>query len=101
MVLKALDLKPNDGYITDSLGWIYFQKGHYKKAVKFLRKAIKLAPDDPVISDHLGDAYMKLDQYKDALDAYRKAVTNAQDRDRDLVIKIKEKIKAVQDLIHD
>jgi len=59
MIKKAVDLRPNDGYIVDSLGWAYYRLGQYDKAVEELERAINLRPDDPVINDHLGDAYWK------------------------------------------
>ncbi|MEM7620595.1 MAG: tetratricopeptide repeat protein [Pseudomonadota bacterium] len=57
LIRRAVQLKPNDGYIVDSLGWAYYRLGDYKSAVKYLEKAVYLKPDDSVINDHLGDAY--------------------------------------------
>lgn len=57
MALKANHLKPNDPYITDTLGWVYFKRGNYKEAVKQLEIAYKLASDQSIIAEHLGDAY--------------------------------------------
>ena len=33
MIHNAVRRRPNDGYIIDSLGWVYFRLGNYKKAV--------------------------------------------------------------------
>jgi tetratricopeptide (TPR) repeat protein len=66
--------QPNDGYITDSLGWVYYKKGLYQEAVKFLEEATKLAPDDATILEHLGDAYLKVDNPQKGLQHYRKAL---------------------------
>jgi tetratricopeptide (TPR) repeat protein len=60
MIKKAVELRPNDGYIVDSLGWAYYRLGRYEDAVKELERAIELRPEDPVINDHLGDAYWKV-----------------------------------------
>jgi tetratricopeptide (TPR) repeat protein len=59
MIRKAVELRPNDGYIVDSLGWAFYKLGRYGEAVPELERAISLRPDDPVIHDHLGDAYWK------------------------------------------
>jgi Flp pilus assembly protein TadD len=59
MVRKAVELKPNDGYIVDSLGWAHFRLGEYDEAVRQLERAVELKPADPVIADHLGDAYWR------------------------------------------
>ncbi|MGM0609016.1 MAG: tetratricopeptide repeat protein [Candidatus Muiribacteriota bacterium] len=74
MILKALALKENDGYITDSLGWVYFKQGKIDKALKHLLKAAKLVNDDPIIYEHLGDVYKHKDDLKKALENYKKAL---------------------------
>ena len=60
MLHKAVELKPTDGYIVDSLGWADYKLGHYDEAAKELERAIDLKPSDPVINDHLGDAYWRV-----------------------------------------
>ncbi len=63
---KAVELRPNDGYIVDSLGWAYYHTGRYDKAVEQLERAVQLRPEDPVINDHLGDAYWRVDRRREA-----------------------------------
>jgi len=60
MIKRAVDQRPDDGYIVDSLGWAYFRIGAYEDAVKNLERAIDLKPEDPTINDHLGDAYWRI-----------------------------------------
>ena len=60
MIRKAVDLRPSDGYIVDSLGWAYFRLGRFDDAVRELERAVSLKPDDPVLNDHLGDAYWRV-----------------------------------------
>ena len=60
MIKKAVELRPKDGYIVDSLGWAYYRLGRHEDAVKELERAIELRPEDPTINDHLGDAYWKV-----------------------------------------
>ena len=57
MLRRAVDLRPTDGYVVDSLGWANYKLGHYDEATRELEKAIELKPADPVVNDHLGDAY--------------------------------------------
>lgn len=59
LIQKAVDLRPGDGYIVDSLGWAYYKIGKFDDAVRELEKAVSLKPDDPVLNDHLGDAYWR------------------------------------------
>ncbi len=54
MIEKAVELRPEDGYIVDSLGWAHYRLGDYASAVQYLEKAIELVPEDPTINDHLG-----------------------------------------------
>jgi len=74
LIRKALKQKPDDGYIMDSLGWVYFRRGQYDEAEIFLNKAIKLVPEDPIILEHMGDVYEKLNQLRTALNYYEKAL---------------------------
>ncbi|MTH99435.1 tetratricopeptide repeat protein [Roseibium sp. RKSG952] len=66
MIETAVDLRPNDGYIVDSLGWVYYRLGRYEEAVRELERAVELRPSDPVINDHLGDAYWKVGRRNEA-----------------------------------
>ena len=66
MIKKAVELRPTDGYIVDSLGWVYFRLGRYEEAVSELERAIELRPADPVINDHLGDAYWMVGRRNEA-----------------------------------
>ncbi len=60
MLKLAVELRPTDGYIVDSLGWADYKLGHYDDAVKELERAVDLKPADPVINEHLGDAYWRV-----------------------------------------
>jgi Flp pilus assembly protein TadD len=75
LIQKAMALKPNQGYITDSLGWVYFKLGEYEKAVTELEKANQLTPDDSTITEHLADGYAKLNRVNKAIEAYDRALT--------------------------
>ena len=55
MLKKANDLRENDPYIIDSLGWALYKLKKYEEAKKYLQLAVQLLPADPVINDHFGD----------------------------------------------
>jgi tetratricopeptide (TPR) repeat protein len=57
MLERAVQQRPSDGFIVDSLGWAHYRLGHYEEAVRILERAVELKSADPVINDHLGDAY--------------------------------------------
>ena len=81
-ITRALELKPNSGYIHDSLGWVYYRLGDYEKALKELDTATQLQEDDPHIYEHLGDTYWKLNAPERAADAYRKALEKLEDQNK-------------------
>ncbi|MDZ7824471.1 MAG: tetratricopeptide repeat protein [Ahrensia sp.] len=60
MIKKAVEMRPEDGYIIDSLGWAQYRLGNFEEAVVSLEKATDLRPRDPTINDHLGDAYWRV-----------------------------------------
>ena len=66
MIKRAVQQRPDDGYIVDSLGWAYFRIGNYEEATKQLERAIELKPEDPTINDHLGDAYWRVGRVLEA-----------------------------------
>jgi tetratricopeptide (TPR) repeat protein len=78
LVLKALELEPNNGAYLDSLGWIYYRKGDYVTALKNLllseEKLDETGNPDSVVYDHLGDTYLKLDNKNRALFYWEKAL---------------------------
>ncbi len=91
LILEALKYKPNDGFITDSLGWVYYKKGDYQKALNYLKKASEIVPEDPVILEHVGDAYLKLNDKPNALKYYQKSMAKREkEKDKDSE-KLKEK----------
>ena len=57
MIVDAYNQLPNDGHITDSLGWAFYRLGKYDQAIEYLEKAAELEPANALICDHLGDAY--------------------------------------------
>jgi tetratricopeptide (TPR) repeat protein len=74
MIEKAVELRPEDGYIVDSLGWAHYRLGDYPSAVQYLEKAIELVPEDPTINDHLGDAYWQSGRAGEARFQWRRAL---------------------------
>jgi tetratricopeptide (TPR) repeat protein len=82
MLAKAVELRPDDGYIVDSLGWVYFRLGRHDKAVEYLERAVQLKPQDPVINDHLGDAYWRAGRKGEAGSQWRRALLFKPEPDR-------------------
>ncbi len=85
MIERAVTLRPSDGYITDSLGWVYYMMGSYKESIPYLERAVELLPYDSTINDHLGDAYWFVGRKTEARFQWERAYNYAED----------EKLKAV------
>jgi tetratricopeptide (TPR) repeat protein len=81
MVKKAVDAKPNDGYIVDSLGWAYFQLRDFEEAVVHLERAVDLRAGDPIIAEHLGDAYWRVGRKLEASFQWQHAKDNKPEPD--------------------
>jgi Tfp pilus assembly protein PilF len=94
MINKALKIKPGDGYIQDSLGWLYYQKGDYKRAADELMKAQQSAPEDPVIAEHVADAYVKLGDQAQATEFLERALKLDTKGERKQILE--EKLKGLE-----
>lgn len=75
LIEKAVTLKPDDGYIVDSLGWAHYKLGNYKEAARFLERAVELRPEDPVLNDHLGDALWRVGREREARYQWEQSLT--------------------------
>ncbi len=91
MVKKAVSLKPNDGYITDSLGWAYFVLKNYSDASTYLERAVDLIPSDPTIADHLGDVYWRSGREIEARFQWQHALDNHPEKSE--ISRLQDKLK--------
>ena len=83
-------MKPDDGYIVDSLGWAHYKLGNFKEAVRYLERAVELRPEDPVLNDHLGDALWRVGREREARFQWDQALTLKPEPDE--AEKIKKKL---------
>jgi len=74
MIEKAVQRRPNDGAIVDSLGWVMLRQGDTAAAVRVLERAVELDPQDPSINGHLGDAYWAAGRKLEATYQWRRAL---------------------------
>lgn len=75
MIQRAVAARPYDGYIRDSLGWVYYRLGRYDEAVKEMERAVELMPLDPVLNDHLGDTYWAVGREREARFQWSRALS--------------------------
>jgi Flp pilus assembly protein TadD len=71
---KAQELAPNNGSILDTLGFVHYQRGEYKKAEPLLKKAAELVTKNATVFYHLGMTYYKLGRREDATVALRRSL---------------------------
>ncbi len=91
MLKTAYDLKSNDPYIIDSIGWAYFLIEDYVEAEKYLKRAVELMPDDPIVNDHYGDILWKLNRKIQARYFWNNVLT-LDDTEEDMKEKINIKV---------
>ena len=98
LIYRAAELRPDDGYIADSLGWVYYKLEDYERAVEYLEKAVELLPYDSTVNDHLGDAYWRVGRIKEAKFQWERALNHQEEEDLELTTKLEKKIrKGLQD----
>jgi tetratricopeptide (TPR) repeat protein len=92
MLDRAVALRPNDGFIVDSVGWVHYRLGEYPQAVESLERAVELEPGDPVINDHLGDAYWRVGRQREARYQWQRALSL--EPDEELIETIEQKLRS-------
>nr|WP_320011865.1 tetratricopeptide repeat protein [uncultured Desulfobulbus sp.] len=96
-ILRAIQLNPDNGFIYDSLGWVYYRLGAFDKAIDALKKALELTPEDAPIHEHIGDVYQEGGQIKNALQAYSNALLYSKEEDPLEKERLRNKINALQE----
>lgn len=97
LVTQALEIRPNDGFIIDSLGWICFKLGQFEEAEGHLEKALALQPKEAVILEHLGDVYLSKKDFARASTYYKQAIAEyAIKKDKDTSKKVESKLASLE-----
>lgn len=99
LAYQAYKLASEDGYIIDTLGWIYFKMADFGKAEELLEKAHEFLPDVAVIAEHLGDVYLKRNKAEKAAKTFKKALKVETDESRKKMIQ--DKITSVENAYPD
>ena len=80
LIEKALSLSPDDAFILDSMGWVYYRQGNNSQALYYLRRAYSIRQDTE-IAVHLGEVLWVSGQRDEARslwqDASRQEPANA------------------------
>jgi len=73
LIKRAYELKPDDHYIVDSLGWVLYRMGRNEEALKLLRRAMEIK-SDPEIAAHLGEVLWVTGGTTEARDVWNSAL---------------------------
>lgn len=91
MIIRAVDLAPENGAIIDSLAWALFQLGRAEEAVSPMERAAQLLPLDPIVNDHLGDILWTVGRKVEARFQWQRALSlHPTDEE---ALKIREKLE--------
>ena len=86
MIERAMELRPDDGYITDSLAWALYRLGRFEEAVDPMLAAVLLVPGDGILNDHYGDILWMVGREREAVFQWNRALaSNAEDLDRNRI----------------
>ncbi|MEM8630440.1 MAG: tetratricopeptide repeat protein [Pseudomonadota bacterium] len=97
LIERAVAARPDDGYITDSLGWVLYRLGRYEEAVVHMERAVELSPVDPIINDHLGDVLWAVDRKLEARFQWSRALSfDPEEKDAD---RIRRKLEVGLDVV--
>jgi Flp pilus assembly protein TadD len=89
LVQRALEIRPDDGYFLDSLAWVYYRRGDYRRAEEEIRRALRLIPDDPVILEHLGDILQAQGRDGEAAVQFEKAISKGHEKPDEVGAKLR------------
>ncbi|MGH8481991.1 MAG: tetratricopeptide repeat protein [Nevskiaceae bacterium] len=78
LIVRALELMPDDAAVIDSLGWVEFRQGRHRQALALLEKAFSKARD-PEIAAHLGEVLWTLGDREQARAVWDAALTRDPD----------------------
>ena len=87
LIKRAHELKPDDHYVVDSLGWVLYRLGRLDEAIKHLRRALSMQAD-PEVAAHLGEVLWVAGDRDGAKEVWNTAL-KAQPEDKRLLDVIK------------
>jgi len=90
MLKRATELRPDDGAVTDSVGWAYYRLGQFDQAVEWLERASEQKGDDATVVEHLGDAYWHVGRKREARFEWERALNQKPEKDR--IPKLQDKL---------
>jgi len=75
---RAIEIRPEDAAIIDSLGWVNYRLGNYDEAIRLLRRALSRF-DDSEIAAHLGEVLWVSGAQGEARNVWQRALRKVPD----------------------
>jgi tetratricopeptide (TPR) repeat protein len=80
LLQQAMALKPDDAFITDSMGWLQYRLGNNAEAVKYLKRALEIR-NDAEIAAHLGEVLWVMGNHHEAESVWNRALQETPDNE--------------------
>lgn len=80
LLQQAVSLKPEDPFILDSLGWLYYRMGKNVESVKYLKRALEMRPDAEIAA-HLGEVLWVTGNRNEAESVWDRALRDTPDNE--------------------
>lgn len=80
LLQQAMSLKPDDAFITDSMGWLQYRMGNHAEAIKYLKRALAIR-NDAEIAAHLGEVLWVTGNQKEAESVWSNALHETPDNE--------------------
>ncbi len=80
LLQQAVALKPDDPFVLDSFGWVYYRLGNHTEAIKHLRHALEIR-NDAEIAAHLGEVLWVTGKRNEAESVWSRALRETPDSD--------------------
>ena len=83
LIKRAVELRPDDGYILDSLAWAYYRLDRYDEAVAPMERAAAAMAGDSLVNDHMGDIYWMVGRHREAEIQWQRALSLKPEQESD------------------
>jgi tetratricopeptide (TPR) repeat protein len=80
LLKQAMEIKPDDAFIMDSMGWLQYRLGNQAEAVKYLKRAFDVR-NDPEIAAHLGEVLWVMGNHAEAEAIWSRALRDTPDNE--------------------
>lgn len=90
LLMQALEQKPDDPFVLDSVGWLHYRQGNNAEAIKYLKRALDIR-SDAEIAAHLGEVLWVTGERNEAESVWTRALRDTPDSEtlRDVIKKFK------------